>query len=229
LPGGALNEWQEQWCTPETVAIYLRGRMGDPGRAGEILARALDWRERYRHILTEAKQPKWNGDLRVVARGQDGHPVIYLCMRNAPPFSEKVAVIEHAAAVFEAAVRLMENSANQIDVVVDCHGFSLINAPNPALLLDFLDMLKDPYRDRLRRVLVVEAPAAIGALWKVAKRVLPKATLRKVLWVNSTQLDTELERNSGPPVVEAVRRAMACNRNTSKADTCKMRFPSEVS
>ncbi|CAK0855861.1 unnamed protein product, partial [Prorocentrum cordatum] len=75
LPTCRLSEWQECWCTQEVVSVYLRGRQGDPKRAGQVLARALLWRQRYEDVLSGARVPRPVGDMRVIARSDSGHPI----------------------------------------------------------------------------------------------------------------------------------------------------------
>lgn len=60
------------------LRLYLKGRKGDVSKAAEILARALQWREQYRDVLSGVRVPKWQGDFRILSLAYDGHPLLYL-------------------------------------------------------------------------------------------------------------------------------------------------------
>jgi hypothetical protein len=229
LPGCQMSEWQEGWCTPEVVSVYLRGRQGDPKGAGQVLARALLWRQKYEDVLSGARVPRPVGDMRVIACGDSGHPIIYTCMRYSPSWRETSSdCVEHCAAVFEAAVRLMRQGATTLDIVMDCYGFSVLNGLNPAQLTEFLEMLKDPYRDRLGRVWIVDASAAIEILWRIAKRILPRKTLSKIRWITRSEVLIDVEAAQGQVAMESVSQAMATSRQKARLDLRYFGFPSEV-
>lgn len=232
LPGASMSSWQRDWCTAATVDIYLSGRQGDTERAGDILARALAWRERFRDVLTGERVPNWQGDMRVLTQGTSGHPIVYTCFRHQVPSASTADLSQHTAVVFEAAVRLMTHGgATKIDVVADCHCFSLLNNLNVAPLLDFVELIKDPYRDRLRHCWLVDAPAAMETTWRVVSLAIPVVTRQKVRWVSAAEVVGEVARVSGEAAGRAVGRAVAANRGklpSGDALRALWRFPSEV-
>ena len=76
-----LTACQESWCTPEVLQRFFRGRKGDVRAAAELLAQALEWREQHKELLSGARTPKWQGDLRILAQGEHGHPLVYASHR----------------------------------------------------------------------------------------------------------------------------------------------------
>lgn len=232
LPGASMSSWQRDWCTEATVDIYLSGRQGDTERAGDILARALAWRERFKDVLTGERVPNWQGDMRVLTRGASGRPIIYTCFRHQVPSASAVDLSQHTAAVFEAAVRLMmHGGATKMDVVADCHCFSLLNNLNVAPLLDFVEAIKNPYRDRLGHCWLVDAPVAMETTWRIVSPAIPVATRQKVRWISAAEVEGEVATTSGVEAGRAVVRAVAANRGelpSGDALRALWRFPSEV-
>lgn len=55
------------------------GLRGSQDSAVASLSTALCWRKKHRSVLTGARVPSWQGDMRVVARGESGHPVTHSC------------------------------------------------------------------------------------------------------------------------------------------------------
>lgn len=208
LPGGRMTEWQRDWCTAEIVASYLRGRNGDVASAGEILAQALRWRLEHKDILSGARAPEWQSDLRIIARCDSGQPVLYMCCRHHLPVCNVQAVVEHVACVLEAAVRSMGRE-RQFDVVVDAHGFA--SGHDARALLPLLRMAP-AYRERLRTALVVDAPPALRAVYGLAAPALAEATRRKVVWSSRGEALEHLRRLCGEETAEILRREMAGNR-----------------
>ncbi|CAE7414108.1 unnamed protein product [Symbiodinium natans] len=109
-----LDEWLRSWCTDEVLCTFLGASSKESAVAS--LATALKWRRRYKDILTGSRAPCWQGDMRVVARGAAGHPVIFMSMQHQPPKSSSVDTSEHMAAVLEAAVSAAHAGAWGFDV-----------------------------------------------------------------------------------------------------------------
>merc|ERR1740121_478027 len=166
---------QEAWCTPETVQIYVRARPGDLPESARLLAKALCWRQEHKDVLTGMRLPVWQGDMRVVARGVEGHPIIIMHMGSQPDRTDPKAIADHVAAVLEAAVTSACNGAQTFDAVCDCRGFQLQKNLDPRPLGAVFTMLKHPYRSRLRHGFVVDAPRAFGVLWKMARGIMAPA------------------------------------------------------
>ncbi|CAK9089855.1 unnamed protein product [Durusdinium trenchii] len=74
---GGVDEWLQKWCTEEVLSAFLQASSKDSAVAS--LSTALCWRKKHRSVLTGARVPSWQGDMRVVARGESGHPVTHSC------------------------------------------------------------------------------------------------------------------------------------------------------
>jgi hypothetical protein len=230
LPGGVMTPWQRRFCDCQTVRRYLHGRNGDPAAAAEIFAQALRWREEYQEVLSGAREPKWQTDLRVLARGEAGYPIIYGCFRFNVPATRATTqhIIEHMAAVMEAAaLAARRRGASGADTIMDCHGYRMADNMNPAPLLALMRMANQPYRDGLRTAIVVDAPASFQVLWRAAKPLLSEKTKRKIRFLSREEAVKLLVTLNGPRAAQAVDRVMRLNRG---AEGCPgSRFPSELS
>eukprot|EP00439_Symbiodinium_sp_Y106_P072929 s2470_g13.t1 len=174
LVDGGLDEWLRGWCTDEVLRTFLGASSTES--AVKSLATALNWRRRYKDVLTGLRTPCWQGDMRVVARGVSGHPVIFMSMQHQPSKSNSISTAEHLAVVLEAAVCSAKGTPRSFDVVCDCRGFQLSKNLDPRPAVSAMEMLKHAYRGRMRRAFLVGAPAAFGGFWKLLKGLLPKPT-----------------------------------------------------
>mmetsp|Transcript_92427 Transcript_92427/g.249354 ORF Transcript_92427/g.249354 Transcript_92427/m.249354 type:complete len:360 (-) Transcript_92427:426-1505(-) len=229
LPGGQMTRWQHDWCTAENVRRYFHGRHGNPLAAAGILAQALQWREEYREVLSGEREPVWQTDLRVLARGEDGVPIIYGCFRHnvSATASTTQHIFDHMAAVMEAASREKRYGATNADTILDCHGYRMVDNLNPAPMLHLMKMANQPYRDGLRTAIVIDAPTSFYMLWRAAQPFLSEKTKSKVRFVSQAEAVQLIASTSGAKAAATVKKVMALNR---AAKGCKgSRFPSELS
>lgn len=211
--GGELSDWQRRWCTEEVVSMFLRGRHGDVAAAAQILAQALLWREQYQDILTGRRVPKWQGDLRILAQGQGGHPLLYLCCRHQTCSFSVSDTLDHVACVLETAVQKMPAGVQQVDAVIDCHGFCLWYNMDPRIVIGIAELLRQPYRDRLRLVMMVDAPLGLQPVWNVIYPLLPAATKKKVRFLSAKKAVDAVEELQGNNSAEILRHVMDVNRD----------------
>ncbi|CAE8606351.1 unnamed protein product, partial [Polarella glacialis] len=226
LPAKAMTPWQEKWCTPKVVDIYLKGRKGDVAKAGEILARALRWRQENRDIISGERVPNWQGDMRVLTRSKEGHPVVYMCAKNQPRFPSSTDLIDHSAAVLEAAVRAMPEEITTIIAVADFHGFRLMSNLNPRPVVALAGMLKQPYRDRLQIGIVVDAPASFATVWALFSKMMGDSTANKIKFYDKDTALEYLKVLVGTSATDAIARVMAVNRVDGRE--AAIRLPSEL-
>lgn len=221
--GGSLTQFQAEWCRPEVVRLYLRARKGNHALAGKILSQALKWREEHADILSGRRVPRWQGDMRVFARGEHGHPILLMRMESQPARAPPADVVDHTAAVLEAAVRAMGGDVASFDVVCDCYGFALWKNLDPRPVLATFEMLKHPYRNRLRHGFIVDAPRAFSAVWRVAQGAMAEATREKIKFVSRAELPKALARAAGEAAARKVEAELSV-----RADPSRWRFPSEL-
>lgn len=226
LPGGRMSAWQKAWCTDRNLGVFVRARQGDVEAAAGILAAALQWRERYREVLAGERLPEWVTDMRVLTRGQAGHPVVYTCARFSQRGARPECQIEHMAAVFEAAVLAMRQEATQFVVVLDLHGFQLADHLDPRPAFAMAEMAKNPYRERLGLGIIVDAPWAFSSIWRVASPLIPERTAKKIRFVSADEAVAQVASVAGEDAAKAVARVIS--RNRTEQLSWPARLPSEV-
>eukprot|EP00438_Fugacium_kawagutii_P000244 Skav212289 [mRNA] locus=scaffold732:454337:454987:- [translate_table: standard] len=214
-----MDEWLEKWCSKEVLIAFEKASSKET--AVKSLATALNWRQKHRAVLTGVKKPHWQGDMRVVARTQFGHPVIFMSMTHQPPAANSASIIEHMAAVLEAACKEMKNGTRGFDVVCDCRGFQLSKNLDPRPAVAAMEMLKHAYRGCLHRAFVVGAPSAFNGLWRILKGLLPKTTQEKVFFVSVKEARSEIEKCGSTAQV-------VVNLLDQPHDVSSCRFPSEL-
>jgi len=213
---GELTPAQAAWCSPDRIAIYLRARQGDVQRAGEILAQALQVRHEKEDILTGRRTPCWVGDLRVLSRSEDGHPLIYTCFANQVHGCASSDLEDHVAAVFESAMCSTRHGARQTDIVVDCHGFRLSANLDPRPARRVVGMLKNPFRDCLHTVVILDAPPTFVALYNAAKSAVSPELLDRVVFLPGEEAEAFLAEHMDGAVAAKVQEAMLRNRGDSE-------------
>merc|ERR1712048_41435 len=115
---------------------------------------------------------------------------------------------------------------NVVDVVCDLHGFRLSNNLDPRPTVATMEMLKHPFRNRLRTAYIVDAPVAFTGFWRVAKAAIKENTRRKIHFVSMPELLQRMQRDGTDlAAVEVVRQVMLGNRTVE--GTAPTHMPSE--
>ncbi|CAE8708674.1 unnamed protein product [Polarella glacialis] len=227
VPGG-LDAWLESWCTPQVVAIYSRAAKGNHSESARLLAVALCWRHEHRALLRGEQEPRWQGDMRLVARGDGGHPVILMSMRHQPARINSTHSAEHMAVVLEAAVQeATRNGVVGFDVVCDCRGFQLAKNLDPRPTVAAAEILKHAFRGRFRTGFIVDAPGAFSFLWRIASKAMPQSTVNKIRFVSVNEAAAAVALASGEEAGAIVARHLAAP--TAPNGTSPWKLPSELS
>jgi len=221
-----LNDWLRQWCTPDNIHHHIKMCKGDVARAAKLLAKTLEWRQKHEDILSGRRVPLWQGDMRVLTVGNLGHPLILLSMIQQPKHTKPDHIVDHVVAVLETAVNLMQGGASQFDVVCDCWGFTLRKNMNPRPVVATLDMLRLPYKKRLRYGLIVDAPKSFEVLWNAVSRALPETLKNRISFASLQQAVNLVSENAGHHSAQLVEHALRHNRDATR--TVNFKLPSET-
>jgi hypothetical protein len=122
--------------------------------------------------------------LHLVGHTSDGHPILYSNFK-LPTFPRteagKKGVLDHMILVFEGAIRSSPNPGTaQFVWLNDFHGFGLVDAANVSLPMAFISMMANHYPERLRSLLVLDAPSIISPLWNMCKPIIDPKTHSKI-------------------------------------------------
>jgi len=227
LKRGQLSAWQQQWCTPEVLQLHLDARDGDVNKAAEILSEALQQRDDFQEVLSCARQPCWQGDARVLARGDDGHTCIYFCFKNQADRPTARESVETMAQVLEVAVQQLQGHATTFDIVCDVHGLKLSRNLDPRATLGFASLLKHSFRDRLRLGIIIDSGLLFGSLWRVFAPAMPAKTREKIVIASGPEALRKLSEVAGSSVAAAVEKQMLANR-AAAPPAQPIRQPTEI-
>lgn len=122
--------------------------------------------------------------LHLVGHTTEGNPVLYSNFK-LPTFPRTEAgkkdVLAHMVMVFEGAIRSSPNpDTAQFVWLNDFYGFGLIDAANVSLPMTFISMMAAHYPERLKSLLILDAPSLISPLWNLCKPVIEPKTHRKI-------------------------------------------------
>jgi len=193
-------EWD--WCTPQMAAVYVSCRKTLPERV-KMLGSAIEWRIKRRDLLRSRLCPACQAnplshDARMFGTDADGDVVFMNCFAlhndNNPS-----GIANHMACLFERALLHYPPVPGSTDLrrwtwCIDIHGFGLRHT-NPRTSLELLTLLECAYPERLKRMLIVDAPSAFWLLWRAVKPFIQEKTAAKiefVAWSDAPQRYEEL-------------------------------------
>ena len=223
--GDRWTPWLQEWCTLQRMQVYLHGRQGNVKAAADLVSKALIWRQQNQDLLTGLRHPRWQGDMRIIAQGDSGHPLLYASHRFQTESYNQEDMVEHAAMVLEAC-----QSSESLDVVLDLKDFQLRYNLDPRGAIQAAQLLKYAYRDSLRNVLIIDAPFALNAFWMLVKPTLPQGTQRKVHFLSLERAVLQIKQLQGSCSAIVLQTVMKSNREGPGAPGAVPKaFPSEVS
>lgn len=188
------------------VRRYLRSEKGDIKSAAKALLATLHWRQEVKPMEAECPsclEDPHSHNLRIVGVDRFGRPVLYTCFNQAiNRFDADISMV-HLMRTLEDACRILSthkkpdnghDAAETCVWVIDFHGYSMLYDSNPRSALLASRMLAH-YRERLGRLVLLDAPNVFLHTWKACCKILNEVTVAKVHFAFSTDgtLATELK------------------------------------
>jgi len=189
-----LGPEERRWLTRETAQVYVERCRGKPqSKLEKMFSAAVSWRIERRELLSSRDSPHvLRGDLqshdaRIFGQDGDGDCVIMNCFALSRDYSPR-GVSDHLACLFERAIGEFPKEAQgkgrlRWTWVIDVHGFGLQHT-DPRVSLEMVTLLECAYVDRLKRLLIVDAPSIFFSLWRVVRPLLREETVKKVEFVS---------------------------------------------
>lgn len=116
---------------------------------------------------------------RIFGVDPDGDCVIMNCFALSRDYSAR-GVSDHLACLFERAIDEFPTEGRlRWTWVIDVHGFG-VQHTDPRVALEMVTLLECAYVERLKRLLIVDAPGIFFGLWRAVKPLLREATVAKV-------------------------------------------------
>ena len=182
---GRLQKEEFEWLTPEVAAIYVSCRKSKADRV-KMLSSAIEWRIKRRAMLSLRKCPSCaedplSHDARIFGTDADGDVVFMNCFalpRNLNPSG----IANHMACLFERALLhfpcIDSKAVRKWTWCIDIYGFG-IQHTDPRTTLELLKLLEYAYPERLKRMLIVDAPGVFWALWRIVKPFIQERRPRR--------------------------------------------------
>ena len=200
-------EWD--WCTPQIVAIYVSCRKTLPERV-KMLGSAIEWRIKRRDMLSCRTCPSCaadplSHDARMFGTDTDGDVVFMNCFA-LPHDLNPSAIANHMACLFERALHHYPAAPGSTELrqwtwCIDIHGFGLKHT-DPRTSLELLKLLECAYPERLKRMLIVDAPSVFWVLWRAVKPFIQEKTAAKIEFVTWSDAPQRYKELLGPTVAD---------------------------
>ena len=139
--------------------------------------------------------------LHLIGHTAEGHPILYSNFKlpNFPRTEAgKKGVLDHMILTFEGAIRSSPNPSAQFVWLNDFYGFGLVDAANVSLPMTFISMMASHYPERLKHLLILDAPSIISPLWNLCRPIIDPKTHQKIKFLpydldldDSSKLDEE--------------------------------------
>jgi len=172
---------------------YLRARNFHTEKAVEMLDKTIAWRHEFG--LHRFMDDEWmdvvrkeNETGKTYVRGFDkeGHVIIYMKPR-CENTNNHDGNLKHLVYNLEKAIQCMEakgGNVEKLSLIVDYHGFSLLNAPPLKTSLAVLSILQNHYPERLFRAYCVRPPWIFSTSYAAISPFIDPVTKHKILMMS---------------------------------------------
>ena len=185
---GRMQKEEHDWCTLEMATVYVSCRKSHVERV-KMLGSALEWRIRRREMLSSRICPSCSAnstshDARLFGTDAEGDCVFMNCFALPRDLHPK-GIANHMACLFERALLHYPATPHSLQRrrwswAIDIHGFG-IQHTDPRTTYELLKLLETAYPERLKRMVIVDAPALFWGLWRVVKPLIQEKTAAKIV------------------------------------------------
>jgi hypothetical protein len=175
---------------------YLRARNFHTEKAVEMLDKTIAWRQEFGlHRMDEwmdvIRKENETGKTYVRGFDKEGHVIIYMKPR-CENTNDHDGNLKHLVYNLEKAIQCMEargsgngnGNVEKLSLVVDYHGFSLLNAPPLKTSLAVLSILQNHYPERLFRAYCVRPPWIFSTSYAAISPFIDPITKHKILMMS---------------------------------------------
>jgi hypothetical protein len=170
---------------------FLRARDMDYDRTVAMLHSHMNWYNKFTpNLLVEDDVDQAalkSGCWRVLGRTEDGSPILEVILAKWNPHEyEKEDYIRYIA-YFEAMIERMMSKNSKMIVIFDMEGWALWHAGYISYINQLVDIAQNQYPERLRRVLMLNAPFIFKGVWNVISPWLDVKTAQKVVFLTGKE------------------------------------------
>jgi len=177
------------------IAKFFKHTFDHPGEqeeaAANMIISTLKWRKGFgagciaKADFTTSMLER--GSLFSHNRDKDGKKLLVFCVGKHIKGQEKMEDMKKFFVYYLERLN-REEVGEQITLMFDCKGAGLRNI-DMEFVQFMIGALKDYYPDPLNYILVFEMPWVLNAAFKVIKTLLPPAAVKKIKFVNKTNMD----------------------------------------
>jgi len=179
-----------------TFARYLRARQWDKEKAVKMLQETLAWREKFGirsiHDGWQKVIEEENSTGKGYVRGWStaGNVLLYLRPEHENTHNHD-GNLKHLVYNMERACKCMEadGRAEKLVLLIDYHGYSLLNAPPMKTSQDTLSILQNHYPERLFRAYCIRPPWIFNAFWTMISPFIDPVTYQKIVMLSGSKED----------------------------------------
>lgn len=191
---------------------YLRANEGNITSAVHALVRTIEWRRMRRPanvVCRTCLRNPYSHSMRIVGIDDLGRVVIYTTFSQALDRSSPTEGIEHMTETMEDAARVhlgreargVIAKEDKVVLVIDFYGYSFLVDSNPQTAVLAM-LLLSHFPERLGRAVLVDAPSAFSATFRILKGIMNETTSSKIEFVRSGDgtLQEDLAAWAGEPL-----------------------------
>lgn len=185
-----LDEPERKWIENDRdmlILRYLRARDYEIEAAFELLKGTIQWRKTYRpyEISAEALSYEACTGKQYVYGKSNGRSVIYMrpSRENTKNHENQIRLLVYN---IERAIASMDKTQGheQICLLIDFQGYSLLNAPPMSVSKLTLEILGNHYPERLGNAFLIDPPFIFNIFWGAISPFVNKVTAKKVVFVS---------------------------------------------
>ncbi|KAF2076236.1 hypothetical protein CYY_002477 [Polysphondylium violaceum] len=185
-----LDEPERKWIENDRdmmILRYLRARDYEIDAAFELLKGTIQWRKTYKPYETSAEALSYEActGKQYVYGKSNGRSVIYMrpARENTKNHENQIRLLVYN---IERAISLMDKSQGheQICLLIDFQGYSLLNAPPMSVSKLTLEILGNHYPERLGNAFLIDPPFIFNIFWGAISPFVNKVTAKKVVFVS---------------------------------------------
>ena len=199
------------------VLRFLRARDFDKEKTTTMLKNHLEWSEKIKPLDVKIEDVEVkaleSACWRYMGDSDDGSPILEVRVKLWNPHEYDIDAYEKYVVWFVTSCERMMKTHTKFIILFDMAGWGLWMAGYLRNILKLVDIAQNQYPERLRRVLLINAPYIFSGTWNLIKPWLDPKTAAKVAFVDGVSDDIKEELNS-----LAVKRCLLSTRYSGEMD-----------
>ena len=181
---------------------FLRARDFDKSKTTSMLKNHLEWADKVKplDIKIEDVEVKAleSACWRYLGNSDDGSPILEVRVKLWNPHEYDLDAYERYVVWFVTACERMMKTHSKFIILFDMAGWGLWMAGYLRNILKLVDIAQNQYPERLRRVLLINAPYIFSSTWKLIKPWLDPKTAAKVTFVQGVSRKLKMSSMFSP-------------------------------